>query len=283
MKQAFLFFFFIAVIVNGQAKEEKYVTCSLIKKDPDKKTELESLYKGKVVYQAEINSGGLFKNVFIFTRDSAVNIGEYCIYYVNKLMKLCSIDFKSIGNNLYRAEENLITADEDKICPLIILLDTGKKEIKYRWNNSEDYRVPKIIQEYPLKPGMKFPPVTVETDNGEWHSDKKDKLIVINWWSTGCMPCRMEMPGLNKLVEKYKGKNVEFLSILSDKKNSAEFFKERKFDYIHGYGNEEIEKLLGGTFPRNIILSKDGIILHNMTGGSETVWQELDKIIEANL
>jgi thiol-disulfide isomerase/thioredoxin len=39
-------------------------------------------------------------------------------------------------------------------------------------------------------------------------SDFKGKVVLINFWAVGCMPCRIELPHLKELHEKHKGELV---------------------------------------------------------------------------
>lgn len=48
-------------------------------------------------------------------------------------------------------------------------------------------------------------------------ADLKGKYIYIDLWATWCAPCRAEIPYLQKIEEKYHGKNIEFVSISIDK------------------------------------------------------------------
>lgn len=43
--------------------------------------------------------------------------------------------------------------------------------------------------------------------------ERKDKILVLNVWATWCIPCKEEMPDLNKLAEKNKNIEVVGLSI----------------------------------------------------------------------
>ena len=40
--------------------------------------------------------------------------------------------------------------------------------------------------------------------------DLKGKINVINFWFMKCAPCIAEIPALNTLVKKYKGKDINF-------------------------------------------------------------------------
>jgi thiol-disulfide isomerase/thioredoxin len=279
MKRVILVLCFTAVILSAQVKKENYVVCALQKGSI---TEGHFIVKDK--YLVKINGGELWKEIVVAADDSINNYQNYKIYFISaKSIATHALSFIKKGNNLYTAVEETHTTDGDKISKLCVILDAEKKLIKYRWDNKDNYEVPKIVKEYPLKKGKLFPKISVKTEKGIWNSDSKNKIIVINWWSTGCAPCRDEMPGLNKLVEKYKGKDVEFLSIVNDKVNLAGFLKNNRFDYLQGYGNKKIVKMFGEGFPRNIIIDKNGIILHNQTGASPETWEELDKIIQSNL
>lgn len=49
-------------------------------------------------------------------------------------------------------------------------------------------------------------------------SDYKGKVIVIDLWATWCGPCMTEKPFFEKIEEKYKDKNVVFLTVSIDKR-----------------------------------------------------------------
>lgn len=46
--------------------------------------------------------------------------------------------------------------------------------------------------------------------------DFKGKYVYIDVWATWCAPCLQQIPYLQKLEEKYHGKNIEFVSISTD-------------------------------------------------------------------
>lgn len=56
-------------------------------------------------------------------------------------------------------------------------------------------------------------------------SDLKGKYVYIDLWATWCAPCRAEIPFLQKIEEKYHGKNIEFVSISIDKAKDTEKWK----------------------------------------------------------
>lgn len=44
----------------------------------------------------------------------------------------------------------------------------------------------------------------------------KGKVVVIDFWFTGCIPCRAEMPYFDRLAETFKDRPVQFLSVSLD-------------------------------------------------------------------
>lgn len=77
-------------------------------------------------------------------------------------------------------------------------------------------------------------PFSVTDINGNNYSleSLKGKVIVINFWFVECKPCVMEMPELNKLVEKYKNKEVVFLGFAMNEKDKIEkFLKTTTYKY----------------------------------------------------
>jgi thiol-disulfide isomerase/thioredoxin len=55
--------------------------------------------------------------------------------------------------------------------------------------------------------------------------DFKGKYVYIDVWATWCGPCRAEIPFLKKTEEKYKGKNISFVSISVDVQKDVEKWK----------------------------------------------------------
>ena len=63
--------------------------------------------------------------------------------------------------------------------------------------------------------------------------DFKGKYVYIDCWATWCGPCKKELPYLGKLEEKYKDRNIVFVSISSDK-DVAAWKKMVKMDKLGG-------------------------------------------------
>lgn len=118
-----------------------------------------------------------------------------------------------------------------------VLYNPTTEEVFYQWMNKNGsskiasvQKIDRFIQE-----NKQMPYFNVKALDGTALSldDFKGKHLVINWWATTCGPCITEMPGLNKLVEKYESRtDVKFMAIAWDDKEKLEnFLSKRDFKY----------------------------------------------------
>ena len=101
-------------------------------------------------------------------------------------------------------------------------------------------------------------------------SDFKGKYVYIDNWATWCGPCRAEIPHLQKIEERFHGKNIEFVSISIDEMKNHDkwkkFVDDKKLggvqlmadkdwrsDFIMAYGINSI--------PRFILIGPDGNVV----------------------
>lgn len=243
-------------------------------------------FKWENTFFTSINGGDFFKSIHIISRDSLKTSNEFAFIPVGKNgFSVTRILFEKQKENQYISSINLKNDSEDNLSPLTLIINLDKRTLQYRWENKDKtkYENPSIVKEYPLKVGKTFPIIKLETKNGIWTNNESDKIIVINWWATSCLPCIEEMPGLNNLVQKYKSESIDFISIIWDSDNLSNFLLKHEFNYLHGFGNEYLTSLLGESFPRNIIINSNGRILHNKLGGTKNTSSELDEIIANHL
>ncbi|MFA6597115.1 MAG: TlpA disulfide reductase family protein [Ignavibacteriaceae bacterium] len=238
-------------------------------------------FKWENTSYVKINSGDLFKSIYIISRDS-LKTSSKCWSVVNEKEGYAVSPVVFSMDKRKECTVNLATEDNDEIAPLKLVLNLEKREISYRWENekTDSFANPTIIRESDLKVGKTFPTIKLNSKKGEWTNKDKNKIVVINWWATTCVACKEEIPGLNMLVEKYKGRDIEFVAIISDKENLAKFLKKNPFNYLHGYSHVDLSFLFGNKFPRHIILDKNDKIIYNAAGGSKDTYQMLDGIIE---
>lgn len=123
--------------------------------------------------------------------------------------------------------------------------------------------------------GAQLPEFTATTMGGKKvdQSYFKGKVSVINFWFKGCLPCQLEMPGFNTLVEKYKSKPVNFLAIgRNTPEIITEFLVANPFHFDHIANGDPI---IGGAFqtkwgyPLTLVVDKHLKIVKTARGLNE--------------
>ena len=111
------------------------------------------------------------------------------------------------------------------------------------------------------------------------------KVTVINFWATWCGPCKMEIPNLNRLVEKYKGQDVEFIGFADDEPGLiSQFLVERPFNYIQVPSSKDIAANYSITgYPTNIVIDKEGNIVVSKVGYDPEIEDILSEAIDKSL
>lgn len=280
MKIFLLFVYIFTFSVFGQQSNNNnvpYNTASFQKGLPE-----EIPFKMDKATYARIECKGFYKSIFIVCKDTTQFLDKLFIsvVFLDSTFSFNSLNKDHISDDTLRSTINLTTKEEDELHPLNLNV-SANRTVKYNWGFKGNYSIsPSVAKEYELKPGAKFPNFKLKGNTGYVQTKKFiGKVLVINWWATSCIPCIEEIPGLNKLVDRYN--NVVFLSVLDgDPQGLSEFLKQHEFNYIHTYSNKEILEAFGGIYPRNIIIDKFGKIAHNERGGSKNTYVELDSVIQ---
>jgi thiol-disulfide isomerase/thioredoxin len=110
----------------------------------------------------------------------------------------------------------------------------------------------------------------------EYENSKKEKVnlasfngknLYIDLWATTCGPCILQFPSLEKLKEKYKGKNIEFISISldQDEKKWTDFIVKHKLSGINlrcpNDKDEFMTKINLNGIPRMLLIDTQGNIV----------------------
>jgi len=74
------------------------------------------------------------------------------------------------------------------------------------------------------------PAITLERENGSAVSlaEYKGKVVVLNFWATWCLPCKLEIPHFNRTYTEYRARGVEFLAVSEDDGGWADIRKFRE-------------------------------------------------------
>ena len=119
----------------------------------------------------------------------------------------------------------------------------------------------------------------------------KGKVVVMAFWSTRCMICSSEIPKLNKIVDKYAGKNVVFLApTMNNEQMINKYLKKKSFKFnilpnslgvILKYADRDSQDRLLMGYPAYFVVDKNGKVVLKENGYSKT--KKLDSVIAKHL
>ena len=126
-------------------------------------------------------------------------------------------------------------------------------------------------------------------------SGLQGKVVLINFWATWCDPCRIEIPWLIEMQNKYGDKGLVVLGIAMDEEGKsvvAPFVAKERFDvngqklpmsYTIVIGNDAAANQFGGLlgYPTSYLISRDGKIVKKVQG--LVSYDEIAKAIESQL
>ena len=139
------------------------------------------------------------------------------------------------------------------------------------WAQSKvDYKVVPILQA--MKDAAPTPEIALGTLEGKKISlkDFRGKVVLLNFWASWCVPCREEMPQMERLYQEYKAKGFVIVAVnVKDNRDDAlAFVRELKFTYPALFDPEGDVGLLYGAWglPTTYLIGPKGEGLARMWG-----------------
>ena len=134
--------------------------------------------------------------------------------------------------------------------------------------------------------GKALPPFNLKDTDGKIHDNVslRNKLMVINFWSTTCAPCLTEMPLLSDLKEKYSSKDVIFLAPAPESTEKVhKTIAQRRFTYTILPDAQALFTATGiKSYPYHFIVNENGII-KDIYSGSLRNFQTNESVIDIRL
>lgn len=117
-------------------------------------------------------------------------------------------------------------------------------------------------------------------------SSYRGKVVLIDFWASWCIPCRVSFPLYNKLYAKYKDRGFEILALNTDSEISKAhtFLKDFPVAFtVLEDGKDAAKQLNLSEMPTSFLVNKDGTIIQKHEGFREGDIQKLDAEIAAAL
>src|SRR5512136_1122371 len=111
-------------------------------------------------------------------------------------------------------------------------------------------------------------------------SQYKGKVVLLNFWATWCEPCRVEIPWLIDMQQKYSARGFTIIGVAMDEEGKSEvapYVAKERFNvngtpvpmsYPIVLGNDPMADKFGGLlgYPTSILISRDGKVVKRITG-----------------
>lgn len=142
---------------------------------------------------------------------------------------------------------------------------------------------------FPLDPAIYAPDFSLPgvTDKEIKLSDHRGKIVLLNFWATFCVPCRLEMPSLQALSEKYHNDNLEIIAISVDhgrEKSVRKWIKKNNLDFpIALEGQDAGSAYEVSALPVTFIIGKEGQLIGRILGEREWNSKETTLLIDSLL
>jgi peroxiredoxin len=123
--------------------------------------------------------------------------------------------------------------------------------------------------------GFLAPGFTLESNTGENFSlaDQQGKVLLINFWTSWCPPCRAEMPAIQRVYEEYQADGLEVIAINAtdqDELASVQSFiadKQLTFPILLDKDGEVSRLYNLHSLPTSFFVDPNGIIQEVVIGG----------------
>ena len=151
-----------------------------------------------------------------------------------------------------------------------------------------------ILRQISFSPGIENVENRVKLSSYDWalqglntanydFNQAKDKVVIVNFWATWCVPCIAEMPSLQELYNDY-GDKVDFLLVTSDTNDKvAPFMTERGFNMpIYNQVSNAPNEFFTKTIPKTFLVNKKGEIVID-TGRADWNTKKIRKLLDQML
>jgi thiol-disulfide isomerase/thioredoxin len=136
----------------------------------------------------------------------------------------------------------------------------------------------------PGEVGSRLPDFSVRDLQGRPLSsdDLRGKVVLIDFWATWCEPCKKEMPGYQKLVDRYGSRGFVAVGFkfdtMMDVEDPLQFAKKIGVRYPLGVATNEVQQKFGGIegLPTTMLYDRHGTLRAKVIGFEYTEKIESD-------
>ena len=133
--------------------------------------------------------------------------------------------------------------------------------------------------------GKAAPEFSMTVSSGENLSSKnlKGKFVVLDFWASWCVPCKILTHKLDSALKKYDSNSLQIIGVNHGEQilkggNATEYWRKSKYSFPMTV-NEQYAKKIDAGFPTVVLIDPDGIIIGYFNGLTPTTAGEIDALI----
>jgi len=133
--------------------------------------------------------------------------------------------------------------------------------------------------------GAAMPELCFEDQRGKrvCLSQWRGRVVLLNLWATWCMPCRHEIPQLDRIQAALGGKQFEVVALSVDKRGApavANFYERTRVRHLALYVDPTVDatdRLSARGIPISLLIDRRGVVVQRLSGPVD--WEADEKMV----
>lgn len=131
--------------------------------------------------------------------------------------------------------------------------------------------------------GKKIPEIIFQTLDNKTINIRslESKVVLLDFWELWCVPCKKSLPMIDKIASTYEPFGLFTIGITSgDIEETKKYIENNRIEIMQAIGNTKLKSTLKvDSFPRYILINREGIITGVYFGYSENIELDINNLL----